>query len=237
MSSFAYTPRSAAGFLLALMCGLAPMLATAQADKSAEKAARRFQLQIQNLQQQLQEAQSAKSQLETDKAGVDKVLLEQAPQLAQMKAALRQAGDNAKLAEAARLQLAAQVTSLERQMTEQRRSHDDALAQKARELVQFTRLRDDQQAQWQRRHDEQVVLVGECATKNDQLTHLSLELIDRYRHKTVADVIKQREPLLGLGDIQMFNFVQDQRDKVDVQRFTAPHVAAPSPSLPPSINR
>ena len=209
-----------------------PLLASAQADnKAAEKATRRLQLQMQSLQQQVQQAQAAKAQVETDKAVLDKQVSDQAQQLARLKVALRKANDSLKASEAGRLQALATVASLEKQMAEQKRASDEVLAQKARELVQYTKQRDDQQAQLQRRHDDQVTLVGECTAKNDKLIHLSAELLDRYRGKTVGDVVKQREPLLGLGDIQMFNLVQDYRDRAEAERFTAPPPASPSPPI------
>ncbi|MDL2338320.1 MAG: hypothetical protein QFE16_10800 [Pseudomonadota bacterium] len=240
MRSSASTFRIAACCAMAALFGLMPLVASAEADKAADKAARRLQLQMQNLQQQVQEAQAAKTKVEADKAEVDKQLIEQAQQVTRLKGALRKAADSLKVSEAGRVQALATVASLEKQMAEQQRSHEDVLAQKARELVQFTRLRDDQQAQLQRRHDDQVTLVGECTVKNDKLIHLSVELVDRYRGKTVGDVVKQREPLLGLGDIEMFNLVQDYRDKADAERFTAPvapPAADPSSSPPPPINR
>lgn len=240
-------PHSFAAFLVAVGIALSSSLAGAQAaDKNAEKAARRSQLQLQNLQQQVQEAQAAKTKVESDKAAVDQQLLDQTKQLAQLKGALRRANDSLKAAQAARVELTAAVASLDKQMAEQKRSHEDTLSQKARELIQLTKLRDEQLGQLQRRHDDQVTLVGECTVKNDKLIHLSVELLDRYRGKSVGDVLKQREPVLGIGDVQMFNLVQDYRDRADAERFNAP--AAPPPadvpvapispsSPPPSINR
>jgi hypothetical protein len=55
-----------------------------------------------------------------------------------------------------------------------------------------------------------------------------VELLNRYRNKSVTDVIKQRDPVLGMGDVEMFNIVQDYRDKADAERFTPP--AAPTPN-------
>lgn len=233
--------RSFAVFLVAAGIALSSSLAGAQpTDKNAEKAARRLQLQLQNLQKQVQEAQAAKTQVETDKAAADKQLLDQTKQLAQLKGALRKANDSLKASEAARVELTAALASLDKQLAEQKRGHEDMLAQKARELPQYTQLRDAQQAQLQRRHDDQIALVGECAAKNDKLIHLSVELLDRYRGKTVVDVLKQREPVLGIGDVQMFNLVQDHRDRADAERFSAPATppaAEPASSPPPPINR
>lgn len=203
-------------------------------DKSADKAARRLQLQLQNLQQQLQEAQDAKAKVESDKAEVDKKLLEQTEQVSKLTADLRKAGGSFKSSEATRTQLAANVSALDKQLADEKRSHEEAAGLKARELVAYTRLRDEQQATLQRKHDDQVTQVAECTVKNTKLIRLSGELLDRYRGKTVKDVLTQREPVLGLGDVQMFNLVQDYRDRADAERFTPSSPPAPTA---PSVNR
>jgi chromosome segregation ATPase len=211
----------ALGLALAASCALAEQT-------PAEKAARRMQLQLQNLQQQLQEAQAAKSKVESDKAAVDQQLGEQTTQVEQLKTSISKLEARLRASEKARGELAANVKSLEKQLADEKLSHEQALAQKARELAQYTKLRDEQQAQLQRKHDDQVALVAECTSKNGKLLHLNVELLNRYRNKSVTDVIKQREPVLGMGDVEMFNMVQDYRDKADAERFTPP--AAPTPN-------
>ncbi len=219
------TSISRAGALVLVAFGLALTAGLASAeggDKAAEKAARRTQLQLQNLQQQVQEAQAAKSKVEADKAAVDQQLGEQTQQSEQLKAAMAKVNAKLKASEAQRAELTTAVTTLEKQLADDKRSHEEALAQKARELAQYTKLRDEQQAQLQRRHDDQVALVSECTTRNDKLIHLNSELLTRYRNKSVSDVVKQREPVFGVGDVEMFNLIQDYRDKADAERFVPP---------------
>ena len=211
---------------LALTVGLALFSAFgahAQAgDKSAEKAARRAQLQMQNLQQQVQEAQAAKAKVESDKAALDKQLGDQSKQLSQLKGALPRAAQSLKAAEAENARLAAAVATLEKQLAEQKTAAGQAMAAKDRDVAQLTKARDEQQALARRKFDEQVVNVGECTSKNDRLIRLNAELLDRYRNKTTADILKQREPALGFGDVQMFNLIQDYRDKADAERYSTP---------------
>ena len=215
-----------APFLLALCLASTMLGAWAQpADKNAERAVRRAQLQAQALQQQLQEAQAAKGKLEADKATADKAAAEQARQSGSLKGQLRKTADELKAAEAERQRLLAAVAALEQQLAEQKKAADETAALKSRDLAQFTRVRDEQLAGLQRQHDAQVALVGECTDKNTRLVKLSAELVDRWRGKTVTDVVKQRDIVLGLGDVQMFNLVQDYRDKAEAERFV------------PSINR
>ncbi len=213
--------------LVALGLALTAHCAFAQ-QTPAEKAARRAQLQLQNLQQQLQEAQAAKSKVESDKAAVDQQLGEQTSQAEQLKGSIGKIETRLRASEKAREELSANVKSLEKQLVDEKLGHEQALAQKARELAQYTKLRDEQQAQLQRKHDDQVALVADCTGKNAKLLNLNVELLNRYRNKSVTDVIKQREPVLGMGDVEMFNMVQDYRDKADTERFTPP--AAPTPN-------
>ncbi len=220
--------------LCLLVLGLGLSAPAHAADKTADKAARRLQLQMQNLQQQLQEAQDAKAKAESDKAEVDKQLLEQTEQVTKLTAALRKTGDSLKSSDATRAQLAASVAALDKQLADEKRNHEEATALKARELAAYTRLRDEQQASLQRKHDDQVAQVAECTTKNTKLVRLSGELLERYRGKTVKDVLTQREPVLGLGDVQMFNLVQEYRDRADAERYTPSSPPAPAA---PSVNR
>jgi chromosome segregation ATPase len=200
-----------------------PLVASAQAgDRNAERAARRAQLQTQALQQQLQDAQAAKTKLETDKAQADQALATQTQQAGRMRGQVQKLGADLKASEAARAELAATVQALEKQLAELKRNSDEALAVKARETAQMTRQRDEQLAVLQRKHDDQVALVGDCASKNTRLIKLSAELANRWRDKSVVDVVKQRDVVLGLTDVQMFNLVQDYRDKAEAERFLAP---------------
>ncbi|MEI7465353.1 MAG: hypothetical protein WCJ87_08410 [Burkholderiales bacterium] len=217
-----------------LLALLALCLSVSASAQTADKATRRLQLQLQNLQQQLQQAQDAKAKVESDKAEVDKKLLEQTEQVTKLTADLSKAGSSFKSSEAARAQLAANVSALEKQLAEEKRNSEEAAALKARELVAYTRLRDQQQAELQRKHDEQVTQVAECTVKNTKLIRLSGELLERYRGKTVKDVLTQREPVLGLADVQMFNLIQDYRDRADAERFTPSSPPAPAAS---SVNR
>jgi len=202
---------------LALGLGLSAVGAAAQSgDDNARKAARRAQLQMQSLQQQAQEAQAAKAKIESDKAAVDKQLVEQTQQVTKLKGALPKALEKLKATEAVRAELTAKVAALEKQLSEQKAADDAALAAKAAELERNTKLRDE----LQRKHDAQVAQVGECTAKNGRLVQLSAELLERYRNKSVADVLKQRDPVLGLSDVQMFNLVQDYRDKADAERYS-----------------
>lgn len=203
---------------LAAVLGWAVLPAAAlAADKNADKAARRLQLQMQNLQQQVQEAEAAKAKAEADKAALDQRVTEQTQQVVRLQGPLRKTRDALKAAEAARAALAATAASLEARLAEQTRNAEAAQAA-------ATQRHGEQQALLQRQRDELAAQVAECTGKNERLVRLSAELLDRYRGKGVLDALKQRDVVLGLGDVEMFNLVQNYRDKADAERF--------SPALP-----
>jgi hypothetical protein len=43
--------------------------------------------------------------------------------------------------------------------------------------------------------------------------------VQRYQKKGVWKAMREGEPLLGLGDVQSFNMLQDVLDKAEAQRF------------------
>lgn len=211
----------AAAIWLATPAGVA-----AQDTKAADRLVRRLQLQLQNAQQQLQEAQAARAKAEADKAAAEKQLAEQAQQLGGLKGSLGKSAAGLKAAETERSALAGKLTAAntaaEKQAAELRRSHDDAITAKSKELTQLGAQRDAQLMAAQKQRDEQSGQIAECAAKNDRLVRLGAELLEKYRSKTVAEVLRQRDPVLGLGDVQMFNLVQDYRDKTDAERYAPP---------------
>lgn len=207
------------------LLGLAVVLAApaaAQGDREAERAARRQQLQLQSLQQQVTQAQAEKARVEQDRAAMEQQLKDRARTAAGAARAGREAAAQLKAAQAEKAVLAQRVVELETQVAEQRRVADETLAAKARELAQTARALQEQGAessQWQQRFGAQARLVTECSGKNERLLRLSAELLDRWQRKGVVDALRQREPLLGLGDVEMFNLVQDYRDKSDGESF------------------
>ncbi len=62
---------------------------------------------------------------------------------------------------------------------------------------------------------ERTQWVERCRTQNEALYKAGLELLDRYKNKTVAEVIKGKEPVLGLGRVELENTVQDYRFRLE----------------------
>ena len=212
-------PRALAAALL-VVGALLPMRASAD-DRTADRAARRAQLQLQGLQQQVQDAQAAQSRADADKAEAEKKLAAQAQEIPKALAVARQAAGALKASESARADLQAKLAALEKQSADQKRADDAALAAKVAEMQELLRYRESQQRLLQARVDDQAAQGLVCADHNEKLVELSAELLDRYRRKGLADVVSQRDPVLGLGQVEMFNLVQDYRDRAEAQRLNA----------------
>ena len=215
------TLRRALACTLALCCTLAT--AQTQPDRSAERAARRAQQQLQGLQQQLQQTEAEKAKLDAERTDIAQKLKAREGAAARAAAAQRAADAKLSAAEAEKQALLAKVADLEKALEEARRNNEATLATRDGEMgVAARRLQEQQAAQatLQGRFGDQVRLVTECSEKNERLTKLGAELIDRYRGKGVWEAARQREPLLGLSDVQMFNQVQEYRDRAEAERFT-----------------
>lgn len=194
----------------------------AQQDRAAERAARRQQQQVQQLQQQVTQAQAEKQQIEQDRGAMEKQLADRARAAARAGAAERAAAERVKALEAEKFQLQQRVADLEKAAQEQRGQADAALAAKDAELTAAAgalRTQSGEREQWQQRFGEQVRRVTECSEKNERLVRLGAELLARWQGKGVVEALRQREPVLGLGDVQMFNLVQDYRDKTENEKF------------------
>jgi chromosome segregation ATPase len=210
-----------AGALLVLLATSLPSWAQQQ-DRQAERAARRQQQQLQGLQQQLQASQAEKTKADTERAELAKKLAGREQVAARASALQRAADEKLKAANDEKESLLAKVAELQKQLDERGKSSEQALAEKDKALAQAAQQLKTQEAaqgQLQSRFGDQVRLVTECTDKNDRLTRLSAELMDRWRKKGFADALRQREPVLGLGDVELFNQIQEYRDKADAERF------------------
>lgn len=212
--------RTLALFLSLAALGLAPALA--QDNRAAERAARRQQQQLQQLQQQMTQAQADKAKAEEGRAAAEKQLADRARAAARASTAERAAAERQRQLQAEKAQLQARVAELEQAALALRAEAEAALVKKDGELARAAsafRSQGGERDQWQQRFGEQARLVTTCTDKNERLLKLSAELLTRWQDKGVLEALKQREPLLGLGDVQMFNLVQDYRDKTESKKF------------------
>lgn len=210
------------------LAGLLVAASAAWAQPSdTERAQRRMQQQVQALQQQLQAAQVAKTQLETERDTMTQKLAAEARATARARQALRQSETARQALEQERGALQTRVAALDTQATEQKRSAEEALAARDRDLAQRTRTHDVAVQGWRTRLLQQTELLTDCSAKNQSLLALGAELSRRYRDQTVAEVLKKREPVLGFGELKLYEEMQVIRDRSDAERFDPNRPVAP----------
>lgn len=61
---------------------------------------------------------------------------------------------------------------------------------------------------------------GECEAKNLALYEYGRSLLDRYNRKGVKDALLQRDPFVGLKQVEIDNLLQEYRDKLDTAKLT-----------------
>lgn len=61
-----------------------------------------------------------------------------------------------------------------------------------------------------------------CEAKNATLYRYSQELLQQYKQKGVWAAVRQKEPVLGLREVEVENAVQDYQHKLDEQRLQSP---------------
>jgi chromosome segregation ATPase len=210
-------------WILALLVGAAALAGPALGqDRADERQVRRLQLQLRQVQQQLQEALSSQARLESENQELGRQARDKAQQAGAASSALRQVDQKLQDTETARSELAASLAGVQQTLEQERKASADALAAKEAELAQAARTLREVRAgeeELQARFREQLRMVSACSEKNERLVKLGAELIDRYHDKGFKDVLRQREPVLGLSDVEMFNVLQDYRDRVDAGRF------------------
>ncbi len=62
--------------------------------------------------------------------------------------------------------------------------------------------------------------VSQCGESNRKLYQAGLDLLELYKNKSVGDVIKDKEPLLGFGRVELETKAQDYRFRLQDLRIT-----------------
>ena len=177
------------------------------ADKKADAAKE----QIKRLQQSQRKLEQETAQLAQEKAALDGQLKETTEKLddtrKQAGAATRKATTLDKELAAAKAEkesLAAKLTDAEQRlarMTEQERT-----AEAERKRLDALAARQKQS-------------IAGCEANNDKLHAQGVELLDRYRRKGCFDSVLQGDPFTGLKRVEIENFVEDSRDKLDEHKL------------------
>jgi DNA repair exonuclease SbcCD ATPase subunit len=209
--------------LLRLLIGAALALAAlpdaaAQQDKAARE-------QIRRLQADLQRARQDKAQADAQLAEAKKKAEEAAAEAAAGVAAAQGAAATERKSRAA---VETEVAKLKGELAgEEKKLKDaqaaiDALQRKAALLGKTLAERE------QAGKTLEVVLAQEkkeravCEDKNLKLYQYGQEVLEKYRTKGVWDALAQGEPFTGIKDVEVYNVLQEYRDKLGDNRATPP---------------
>jgi len=69
-----------------------------------------------------------------------------------------------------------------------------------------------------------------CRAQNEKLFEAGMGLLDKYKHKSMADVIRGKEPVLGLGRVELESVAQDYRFRLEDLTVTPYQPSTPFPS-------
>jgi chromosome segregation ATPase len=61
--------------------------------------------------------------------------------------------------------------------------------------------------------------LADCSGRNDKLAQQGRQLLEAYQRKSCMDATLQRDPVFGLKRIEVENFVEDEAEKLEAQRF------------------
>lgn len=177
-------------------------------DKRAQDAARR-------LQQQNQRLASEKAQLERERGQLAQKLAEQEKEAKKQAdgARARHGRELAKLREESAQKLA-EAAAREEELKAKLAATEQSLAESRREGELLRKRIANQQETigfWQAKS-------GACAARNDELSRIGYELVERYRVKTCGDVGVDNDVFTGIGRARMENLLEDYKDRLRGQR-------------------
>lgn len=204
-------PRTVA--MVVLLClgvaGSAP--AAAADDKKADREARRAQMLEQRLEQE-------RSQWQVERADLQKKLSDSETALSASKATYDSTSVALEKSSRDRAALQRQLADLNKRLTDQQASAESERTTKQAELDRFTAARAQERTALNSRLQVEGKSLETCTEHNDRLVKIGHELLQRLHDKGLIDIVKQEEPLLGIGDVEMFNVVQNYRDEIDSEQ-------------------
>lgn len=98
----------------------------------------------------------------------------------------------------------------------------DKVVEKYKELVASLKEIEIEKAKLQDIVATQSAQLDVYAKHNLTLYEANVELLDQYRRKSAWDALKQREPVTGLGRVEVENMVEQYRARIDKARLPNP---------------
>ena len=200
------TPLLAALALVATFVSLAP----ARAAESGTEARLRDALRAATAQLQALEEERARWQA-TDAAQKRKIEALEA-KLASAPVRAPRRNDDGELAELRR-QLAEQ--------TEGRAKASESFGQcqgALREATEAARGKEDERARLAGQLGPLNDRLSQCVGRNERMYAVARGIVDRYQKMSLAQLIRDREPILGFARVQLENLAQDDQDRLLEQR-------------------
>jgi len=177
------------------------------ADKKADPAKE----QVKRLQQSQRKLEQEKAQLAQEKAALDGQVKETTEKLDE---ARKQAGAATRKA-----------TALDKELDAAKAAKDSLAAKLADAEQRLARLTDQQRTTEAERKRldalsaQQKQSIAGCEAKNEKLHAQGVELLDRYQRKGCFDTVLQADPFTGLKQVEIENFAEDSREKLDEQKL------------------
>lgn len=95
----------------------------------------------------------------------------------------------------------------------------DKVVEKYKELVTNLKEIETEKVRLQDRDTTQSAQLDVCAKHNLALYQVNIELLEKYRNKSVWDALRQREPVTGLGRVEIENIGEQYRARIDKERL------------------
>lgn len=70
----------------------------------------------------------------------------------------------------------------------------------------------------------------QCRAQNEKLFEAGMDLLNKYKNKSMAEVIRGKEPVLGLGRVELESAAQDYRFRLEDLTVTPYQPSTPLPS-------
>jgi chromosome segregation ATPase len=219
-------------FLAAALAACLLLTASFEAAAQAKPDQNRDRETIRRLQQQLSKAQQDAVAVRGEKDALEKQLAAQKDELEKQRAELPRAQAAAGRERKEKLVVESELEKLKATLAERdkaladARARGDELARKEREALVVIGERDRGVKAYQADLARQNQEIVACEARNAKLYDLNVEILERYRTKSVAEVLAREERVTGLKNVEVFNIVQEYRDKLDAQRIDPPAGAA-----------
>jgi hypothetical protein len=203
-----------ATLLTGLVAGIS-VCASAHAadDKKAEREARRAQL----LEQRLEEE---RSEWQAERADLQKKIVESGASLDSLKASAQKSGADLASVAKDRLALQRQVSELSKRLADQQAVAERERTAATSSLEEFTQARVRERVALNAQIQTGADALSACTDRNRRLADLGRELLVQLRAKGVVDIVRQREPVAGFGDVEMFNLLQTDRDRINADQIS-----------------